>query len=88
MELSRGQIVKSLTGRDKGRYFIVLEAQGEFVFLADGKLRKLEHPKCKKLKHIQITKTIVPCVEPLTDKQLRKLLHEYNYPECSAAAGR
>lgn len=81
MELSRGQIVKSLSGRDKDRYFVVLEAKGEFVWLADGKMRKLEHPKCKKLKHIQITKTIAPCQEPLTDKQLRRLLHEYNYPE-------
>ena len=81
MELSRGQIVKSLSGRDKDRYFVVLEIQEGFVWLADGKLRKVEHPKRKKHKHIQKTNTLVPLDPNPTDKQLRKLLHVYNYPE-------
>ena len=88
MELSRGQIVKSLSGRDKDRYFVVLAVQEEFVWLSDGKMRKLEHPKCKKIKHIQITKTVVPIDPNPTDKQLRKLLHDYNYPEQPAVTRR
>ena len=88
MELSRGQIVKSLSGRDKDRYFVLLAVQEEFVWLADGKMRKLEHPKCKKTKHIQITKTVVPIDPNPTDKQLRKLLHDYNYPEQPAVTRR
>ncbi len=88
MELSRGQIVKSLSGRDKGRYFVVLEIQEGFIWLADGKLRKLEHPKRKKPKHVQKTNTFVSLDPNLTDKQLRKLLHGYNYPEQPAAPRR
>ena len=48
MELSRGQIVKSLSGRDKDRYFVILDIEDGYVWLADGKVRKLEHPKRKK----------------------------------------
>ena len=88
MELSRGQIVKSLSGRDKNRYFVILDIEDGYVWLADGKVRKLEHPKRKKTKHIQITKTVIHFQPNLTDKQLRKMLHAYNYPEQPAAARR
>lgn len=55
MELTIGQVVFSKSGRDKGRPFIVKEVAGEFLFLIDGKLRKLENPKKKKNIHIQKT---------------------------------
>lgn len=36
-------------------YFIVVETDEKFVFLVDGSLRKIENPKKKKIKHIEIT---------------------------------
>ncbi len=52
MEL--GQVVLSRSGRDKGKYLIVVgfDESKEFVYLSDGDVRKLEKPKKKKLKHI------------------------------------
>ena len=41
MEIARSDIVKSTAGRDQGRLFFVLEVEGDFLLLADGKARKL-----------------------------------------------
>lgn len=67
--LSIGQIVISKSGRDKNRMFIIMDIQGEYVYLVDGQLRKLEKPKKKKTKHIQQTKYV--------DKTLQYKLIEY-----------
>ena len=41
-----GRVVLSTQGRDEGRYFIVLEVIDEnFVLMADGLTRKIDHPK-------------------------------------------
>lgn len=54
-DIVKGQIVISKAGRDKGDIFIVVDYNEPYVFLADGKLRRLEAPKKKKIKHIQVT---------------------------------
>jgi len=54
MELSKSDIVKALSGRDKGKYFFVVDTAGEYVMIADGRYRKLEQPKKKKQKHLQL----------------------------------
>ena len=72
-----GQVVFSKCGRDKGRAFMVLSVEGEYVFLADGQLRPLNKPKKKKAKHIQPTHIIVGIeANPggLTDADIRKWL--------------
>ena len=50
-----GQLVVSLAGRDKGCICAVVgESDDEgFVLIADGKVRKVERPKKKKLKHLK-----------------------------------
>lgn len=54
-ELKIGQMVKSKTGRDKNRMFLVLDIIDEnFVLLVDGDLRKVNSPKMKKVKHIAL----------------------------------
>ena len=58
MDISKSDIVLSLAGRDKGKLFYVMDTEGNFVILADGKGRKLENPKRKKLKHVRrVTRT-------------------------------
>ena len=52
MDISRADIVMSLSGRDKEQLFYVLELQDEYVLYADGKSRRIEHPKRKKKKHM------------------------------------
>ena len=53
MELSKSDIVISTAGRDSGLTFYVLETKDDLVCIVNGKERKLEHPKWKKLKHVR-----------------------------------
>ena len=53
MDISKSDIVISLAGRDKDQMFYVVDTEENFVLLADGKGRKLENPKRKKLKHVR-----------------------------------
>ena len=55
MEYTVGQVVYSKSGHDKGKSFIVTEIEEEYLYLVDGKSRKIDKPKKKKKKHVQIT---------------------------------
>lgn len=52
MTFRQGDVVRSAAGHDRGELFLVLRAEGDFVWLADGKRRKLEAPKKKRRKHV------------------------------------
>ena len=54
MDIAKSNIVKAIAGRDMGSYFFVLEAEGDFLLLADGKRRRLESPKRKRRKHVEL----------------------------------
>ncbi len=53
MEISKSDIIISLAGRDRGKLFYVIDTEDNYVHVADGKGRKLENPKRKKLKHVR-----------------------------------
>ena len=53
MDICKSDIVVSLAGRDRGQLFYVLDIKDGYAFLVNGKTRKLENPKRKKLKHIR-----------------------------------
>lgn len=84
MEYTIGQVVYSKGGRDKGKPFIITAVEGEYVYLADGNLRKLEKPKKKKQKHVQMTKFVHEQVKQkletksyILDADIKKALKEY-----------
>ena len=75
------EIVLSLAGHDKGNLFCVIGAEGDFLLLADGKERKLDAPKRKRMKHVRGVGTSAhPALarlqrgEPVTDRALRQAL--------------
>ncbi len=80
MEAKIGMIVRSAAGRDKGRFMAVVSTENGFVYLADGKERKLSSPKKKNIKHVTFTKTSVD-IDGMTDKGLRRLLCEFTGEE-------
>ena len=50
-----GRIVLSAAGRDKGRFFMILDIIDEqYVYVVDGDLRTLVRPKKKKLRHLKL----------------------------------
>ena len=46
-----GWIVQARAGRDRDGVFCVVDTVGDYVLLADGKRRRVSHPKRKKLGH-------------------------------------
>ena len=49
-----GMMARSLAGHDKGKVYMVLDVKEPFVYLVEGKIRKLDHPKKKRIKHVQV----------------------------------
>lgn len=90
MEIGPSDIVISLCGRDKGRFFFVVGLEGAYAFICDGKMRRIEKPKKKKLKHLRFqaqsncrTAFKIKNGEKITNSEIRKALAEYttNYGE-------
>jgi ribosomal protein L14E/L6E/L27E len=51
-----GRILKANTGRDKNNYFILTGIiDEEYIYIANGKKRKISLPKKKKIKHVTDT---------------------------------
>ena len=53
MEISKADMIVSLAGRDKDQLFFVVDTDKEFIYIADGKGRRLESPKRKKRRHVR-----------------------------------
>jgi len=66
-----GQLVESRSGRDSGRMYLVMEtAGGNYVYVADGIIRRVENPKKKNIKHLSLqTQVAVQVAEKLKANQ-------------------
>ena len=51
-DISVGDVVKATAGRDKDKFFLVIEVSDGFAFIVDGKTRKVGKPKRKNVKHL------------------------------------
>ncbi len=74
---SKGDVVRSTAGKEKGKlFFVVFESDG-YLYLADGKHRKVEQPKKKLNKHTVAvgsggeTGEAIRCGSVVSNKQLR-----------------
>ncbi len=72
-----GTVVSSKAGRDRGYFMVVVNAEGNFVYLCDGKKRPLERPKLKNVKHIAFTNTVLCSDSFKSNKSLKKALAVY-----------
>ncbi len=81
-----GGIVRSKAGRDKGRIFVIVGVPNYlYVLISDGKLRKIERPKKKKIKHIEPLDVVIKSLgtkltnmERVTNAEIRKALAMYS----------
>ena len=81
MTLTRGSVVRSAAGHDRGDLFLILREEGDFVWLTDGKRRKMETPKKKRRKHVVSagvwTHPVIGRLqdgEPVLDSEIRRAL--------------
>ena len=85
MDIAKGNIVKSIAGRDAGSIFFVLATEEEFLWLADGKKRRLETPKRKRRKHAELlgegsgsVAEKIRSSEKITNSELRRAIAAYS----------
>ena len=81
MKISESDIVVSVNGRDSVKMFFVIEVDEEYVLLADGKRRRVDKPKRKKIKHVQLvsasggrTAEKIRIGEKITNSDIRRAL--------------
>lgn len=76
MDIYPGRIVVSTAGRDKDRYFVVLSVENEYCYLADGKVRKVDMPKKKKIKHLRVTEFFLNEIaeQTVTNSMIKRLI--------------
>lgn len=80
-----GQLVKSKSGRDSGRLFLVYQVlDDEYLLIVDGDIRRLDKPKKKKIKHLIVYHTVVKELKEkmegegrLNNSYIRKLLEPF-----------
>ena len=84
MEIANSDSVRSDAGRDRGKLFIVLAVEGEYLLLADGKGRRVEAPKRKKRRHVLFVAADesrladkIKRSEKITNSELRRTLAAY-----------
>lgn len=53
-EITKGMLAKSKAGHDTGKWYIIMDMDGEYLYLSDGELRTMERMKKKKRIHVQI----------------------------------
>ena len=75
-----GRLFVSLAGRDKDCICTVVGMSDDegYVMIADGKLRKVENPKKKKLKHLKPIEAEPLDVEKLTNRFIREAISDLN----------
>ena len=74
-----GLLAMSKAGHDKGALYVIIREEGEYVYVADGRIRTSDRPKKKNRKHVQIIKKkqITEPESGLDDIMIRKIIKEY-----------
>lgn len=81
-----GMIARSRAGHDKDAYYVVWDVDDLYVWLTDGRLKPIEKPKKKKMKHIQIVHTIpenlrekLPVRESIRNEDIKYAIKMYTH---------
>lgn len=63
-----------MAGRDKHKFFVVVDVSEKRVCLCDGKSRKLDNPKQKNIIHIAPTAAVLTEQQMTTNRSIRNEL--------------
>ncbi len=72
--IKEGSIVKAKAGRDKDDFFVVVKLDKEYAYIANGRRRKVESPKKKKLIHLQATNSFAENYR--TNREIKNIIRE------------
>ena len=71
MDYEFGMPAWSRAGHDTDKLYVIVKTEGEYVYLSDGRLKPVEHPKKKKCKHIQVLNKIPEELLGLTEETIK-----------------
>ena len=76
------EFAQSLSGHDKGQYYLVVTEAEEFLFLVNGTTRPLEKAKKKNKKHVQLIKKLPEEIMPMAEEglsnlRIKKIMKDY-----------
>ena len=74
MEIEVGRVVRSKAGHDSNDIFAVVGSDENYVFIIDGKERRVEKPKRKNPKHVELTSYVLSPEEMAANGRLKKAL--------------
>ncbi|MGN0307425.1 MAG: hypothetical protein ACI4DN_04315 [Lachnospiraceae bacterium] len=80
-----GFLASSLAGHDLDKIYVVIGEEGEYLLLADGRIRMVNHPKKKKKKHVQLIKYCSDRILPdnlyenkiFSDLDVKRMIKDY-----------
>ena len=72
-----GDIAVSKAGHDKGSKYIIMEVSKDFVYLADGRLKKTDKPKKKNIKHINDNSVKEKVLSGITNEEIKYFLKTF-----------
>lgn len=75
--IEKGMLARSKAGHDKGQLYLITDIDPVYVYLADGKTRRLSKPKKKKQKHIRLIRKQYD-TEGLDDAAVKRIIKEYD----------
>ncbi len=83
MNYEAGMLAWSRAGHDKDTLYVIVKTEGEYVYLSDGRLKPVEHPKKKKIRHIQIVRQIPEellglNIETIKNEEIRKVIRRFS----------
>ena len=77
---SVGAVVSATAGREKGELFLIVNENGEYAYLINGKSRTIENPKKKNKKHLHLlckSEVVGLDVNSLSNAQVKNFLNNY-----------
>ena len=83
MNYEAGMLAWSRAGHDKDKLYVIVKTEGEYVYLSDGRLKPVEYPKKKKIRHIQIVRQIPEellglNIETIKNEEIRKVIRRFS----------
>lgn len=77
MQIMQGMVVRGKAGRDKDGLFIAVLLKDGYVYIADGRRRKVERPKRKKACHLTALSESLDCGQYQTNRSVKHLLRGF-----------
>ena len=81
----KGHFATAGSGHDAGTMYVIVREEGRYVYLSDGDLRTVRHPKKKNCKHIQMIRETVDAdilnrllrAETVFDHEIKYAIKQY-----------